>query len=274
MQNDINLAAYFDRIGYAGPCEPTLPVLTDLHARHPAQIPFEGLDPFLGRPVPIDTQSIQSKLVQQRRGGYCFEQNGLFFGVLETIGFRAIPLAARVIWMSPGRSAPPTHRLTLVHLPEGDYLADVGFGGQTYTAPLKLHTDDPQTTPHGVYRVVEANGTLEIQMRVADRWEGMYRFTLTPAAQGDFEMANWFTATHPKTRFVRNLVAARVAGESRFNLLNAMLSIHGSGGVQHRLLASPEELHDVLTNRIGLELPASAEDIWNRLPAEPVPMWP
>ena len=106
-------------------------------------------------------------------------------------------------------------------------------------------------------------------MRVADRWDGMYRLTLTPVAQGDFEMANWFTATHPKTRFVRNLVAARVIGASRFNLLNATLSIHGSGGVQHRLLASPEELYDVLTNRIGLELPASAEEIWNRLPAEP-----
>ena len=128
MRTDINLPAYFDRIGYTGPCEPTLAVLTDLHGKHPEQIPFEGLDPFLGRPMPIDTQSIQSKLVQQRRGGYCFEHNGLFFSVLETIGFRAIPLAARVIWMSPGRSAPATHRLTLVHLPEGDYLADVGFG--------------------------------------------------------------------------------------------------------------------------------------------------
>ena len=274
MATDIDLPAYFDRIGYAGPCEPTLAVLTDLHGKHPAHIPFEGLDPFLGRPVPIDNQSIQSKLVQQRRGGYCFEQNALFFGVLETIGFRAVPLAARVIWMSPGRSAPPTHRLTLVHLPEGDYLADVGFGGQTYTAPLKLQMNAPQATPHGVYRVVGDTGTLEIQMRVADRWEGMYRFTLTPAAQCDFEMANWFTATHPKTRFVRNLVAARIIGASRYNLLNAALSIHGPGGVQQRMLASPEDLHDVLHNPMGLEPPVSAEAIWNRLPAEPVPIWP
>jgi N-hydroxyarylamine O-acetyltransferase len=274
MGTGIDLAAYFGRIGYAGPCEPTLAVLTELHASHPQQIPFEGLDPFLGRPVPIDNESIQLKLVQQRRGGYCFEQNGLFFGVLETIGFRAIPLSARVIWMSPGRSAPPTHRLTLIRLSEGDYLADVGFGGQTYTAPLRMELNAPQTTPHGVYRVTGDNGSLEIQMRVADRWEGMYRFTLTPAPQGDFEMANWFTATHPKTRFVRNLVAARIIGASRVNLLNATLSIHGSGGVQQRVLVSPEELHDVLKDRMGLELPASAEEIWNRLPAGPVPIWP
>nr|WP_294563498.1 arylamine N-acetyltransferase [uncultured Rhodopila sp.] len=249
-------------------------MLTDLHAKHPAKIPFEGLDPFLGRPVPIGYQSIQSKLVHQRRGGYCFEQNALFFGVLETIGFCTVPLAARVIWMSPGRSAPPAHRLTLVHLPEGDYLADVGFGGQTYTAPLKLHTNAPQTTPHGVYRVVEDNGTLEIQMRLADRWEGMYRATPTPAPQGDFEMANWFTATHPKTRFVRNLVAARVAGASRLNLLNATLSIHAPDGTRQQVLTSPEDLRNVLEQQMEIELPVSAEEIWSKLPAAEAPLWP
>jgi N-hydroxyarylamine O-acetyltransferase len=272
MATDIDLPAYFNRIGYPGPCEPTLPVLTDLHGRHPAQIPFEALDPFLGRPVPIDNQSIQSKLVQQRRGGYCFEQNGLFFGVLETIGFRAVPLAARVIWMSGGRSAPPTHRLTLVHLPEGDYVADVGFGGQTYTAPLKLQLDAPQTTRHGVYRVVADNETLEIRMRVENRWEAMYRFGLTPVPQCDFEMANWFTATHPQSRFVRNLVAARIIGATRVNLLNTSLTVRGPDGVQERVITSPEDLRAVLEDRMGLHLPVGIEEIWKRLPAGEVPL--
>nr|WP_294506393.1 arylamine N-acetyltransferase [uncultured Rhodopila sp.] len=274
MVTGIDLQSYFERIGYTGPSQPTLAVLTALHAKHPAQIPFEGLDPFLGRPVSIDIQSIQSKLVQQRRGGYCHEQNALFLNVLQAIGFHAEPLAARVVWMSPGRSAPPTHRLTLVHLPQGDYLADVGFGGQTYTSPLRLDDDAPQTTPHGVYRVVRHDGVVETQMRLADGWEGMYRLTLTPAAQGDFEMANWFTATHPKTRFVRNLVAARIVGAFRLNLLNASLSIHGPDGTEHRTLTSPEDLRDVLVNRMGIQLPIGVEDIWQRLPAEAAPLWP
>jgi N-hydroxyarylamine O-acetyltransferase len=274
MEAYIDLAAYFERIGYQGPSEPTLAVLTDLHGKHPSKIPFEGLDPFLGRPASIDYQSIQSKLIRDRRGGYCQEQNALFFGVLEAIGFRVTPLAARVVWMSPGRSAPLTHRLTLVHLPEGDYLADVGFGGQTYTLPLRLDLSAVQTTPHGVYRVVEDNGSFEIQMHVSDRWEGMYRFEMAPAAQGDFEVGHWFTATHPKSVFVRNLIAARVIGASRANLLNASLSIRGPDGTEQRQLTSPGELRDVLETVIGIQLPAGIDEIWQKLPAEPVPNWP
>ena len=110
MGAGIGLHGYFERIGYGGPCQPTLAVLTELHARHPAEIPFEGLDPFLGRPVSIDIQSVQSKLVHHSRGGYCHEQNALFLAVLRAIGFHAEPLAARVVWMSPGRSAPPRRR--------------------------------------------------------------------------------------------------------------------------------------------------------------------
>ncbi len=274
MAADIDLPAYFERIGYAGPCEPTLVVLTDLHGKHPSRIAFEGLDPFLGRAVPIDYQSVQSKLIRDGRGGYCQEQNALLFGALEAIGFRATPLAARVIWMSPGRSAPLTHRLTLVHLPEGDYLADVGFGGQSYTAPLRLDPGAVQTTPHGVYRVIEDIGTLEVQMRLADRWEGMYRFDPVPAPQADFEVGHWFTATHPKSWFVRNLVAARVVGTTRANLLNASLTIRGPDRTEQRQLASPEELRDVLENLMEIRLPVGIEEIWRKLPAEPVPQWP
>jgi N-hydroxyarylamine O-acetyltransferase len=274
METDINLPAYFKRIGYTGPSEPTLAVLTALHASHTAQIPFESLDPFLGRPVAIDQRSIQSKMIDSRRGGYCHEQNALFFGVLEAIGFRVIALGARVIWMSPERSPPLTHRLTLVHMPEGEYLADVGFGGQTYTCPIRLDMGATQVTPHGDYRVLEDTGVLEIQMRVADRWEGMYRFTLAPQAQADFEMANWFTATHPRTRFVRNLVAARVSGASRINLLNTSLSIRGPLGIERHDLIGPGELGEVLENLIGIALPVPIEEIWTRLPAQAVPHWP
>src|ERR1700761_880861 len=107
------LSAYFDRIGYGGPAEPTLSVLRQLHALHPTQIPFESIDPFLGRPVDIEPGAIHAKLVHQRRGGYCHEQNALFHDVLAAIGFEVSALAGRVVWMSPGRDAPLTHRLTL-----------------------------------------------------------------------------------------------------------------------------------------------------------------
>jgi N-hydroxyarylamine O-acetyltransferase len=275
MRTAGDLATYFARIGYAGPAEPTLAVLREIHARHPARIAVEGLDPFLGRPVEINPAAIEDKLLCRRRGGSCHEQNALFHDVLAGLGFRVTALGGRVVWMAPGRSAPLTHRLTLVELAEGRFLADVGFGGQTPTAPLGLAPGLEQVTPHGTYRVVREGEGFEVQMRLGDGWGPMYRFTLAPQAPTDFEVANWFTATHPRTRFVRNLVAARVVGEDRVNLFNASLSVRRPDGtVEQRTLADAEDLRGVLEGTMGLDLPVPAETIWARLPGEPVPSWP
>lgn len=260
MVSTIDLAAYFARIGYSGLAEPTLAVLRDLHARHPAWIAFEALDPFLGRPVDIDPAAIQAKLVQGRRGGYCFEQNGLFHDVLAALGFSVSALGARVVWMTPGRQAPVTHRLTLVDLPgERRFLADVGFGGQSPTMPLRLEPGLEQETPHGAYRVARDGEVHETQMRLGEgRWEPMYRFTLAPQSRADFEVSNWFTSTHPRGRFTRNLVAARVVGDTRVNLLNASLSVRGPDGavVDQRTLADARDLRHVLEGVMGLYRPA------------------
>jgi N-hydroxyarylamine O-acetyltransferase len=128
-----------------------------------------------------------------------------------------------------------------------------------------------QATPHGTYRVAQDGDVFEMQMRVGERWEPMYRFTLAPQAQVDFEMANWFTSTHPRGRFVRNLVAARVVGEARVNLLNASLSVrHPDGGVEHGTLADARDLGEVLTGVMGLNLPVPVETIWAKLLGESV----
>jgi N-hydroxyarylamine O-acetyltransferase len=165
----------------------------------------------------------------------------------------------------------------LVDLAEGRFIADVGFGGQSPTAPLRLEPGLEQETPHGAYRVARDGEVYETQMRLGEcRWEPMYRFTLAPQSRADFEVANWFTSTHPRGRFTRNLVAARVVGETRVNLLNASLSVRGPDGavVEQRTLADARDLRDVLEGAMGLDLPAPAEAIWARLPSEPVPSWP
>src|SRR3569623_164652 len=108
-------------------------------AFHPAAIPFENLDPLMRRPVKIDRASVDAKLVQGGRGGYCFEQNSLFRAALEAIGFQVTGLSARVQWNAPPeRINPRTHMLLRLALPEGDHIADVGFGGLTLTTPLRL----------------------------------------------------------------------------------------------------------------------------------------
>src|ERR1700746_504244 len=130
MQNEFQLDNYLARIGYEGPLEPTYKTLAALQTAHLDAIPFEGIDPLLGRPVKLDLASVQAKLVDSRRGGYCFEQNTLFKAALEALGSRVRGFGARVGWMSPPDSplGPRVHMLLRVDLPEGPHLADVGFG--------------------------------------------------------------------------------------------------------------------------------------------------
>ena len=272
MDDPIDLDAYCARIAYDGPRAPALDVLRALTARHPAQIPFETLDPLLGRPVALDRASVQAKLVRGGRGGYCQEQNLLLHDVLAAMGFTVTALGARVVWMMPDRDAPLTHRLTLVTLEEERYIADVGFGGQGPTAPLRLEPDLEQPTPHGLYRLVRRGEFYESQFRLPDAWAPMYRFTLAPLTPIDFEVANWFTSTHPRALFVRNLLVARVVGDTRVNLRNNQLVIRRpDGSVEHRMLVDAHDLRRVLEDTMGLNLPMPAELIWSKLPREPAP---
>src|SRR5947209_19095637 len=205
---DFDLDAYFARIGYRGARDPTRDVLTSLHRLQAAAIPFENLDPLLGRPVKLDAAAIAEKLVRRRRGGYCFEHNGLFAHVLDALGFHVNPLAARVRFRLP-KDAPQTplsHMLMTVDLPEGRFLCDVGFGGQSPTTPLRLEPKLEQTTPHGSYRLQTRSTGYELEMRTAEGWSTLYRFTEQPQSARDYEVYNWYTSTHPHSFFTCSLV--------------------------------------------------------------------
>src|SRR5215813_9172961 len=158
MPSEFRLENYLERIGFRGTVRPDLPALAALHAAHVDAIPFEDLDPFLHRPVKLDLASLQAKLVDGRRGGYCFEQNLLFKTALEAIGFKVAGLAGRVRWMSPPESplGPRTHMLLKVDLPDGPYLADAGFGACVLDSPLRFVTDAEQRTVMGTYQLGEA----------------------------------------------------------------------------------------------------------------------
>jgi N-hydroxyarylamine O-acetyltransferase len=269
----VDLDAYFERIGYRGTREPNLALLRSLHRLHPSAIAFESLDPLLGRPVAIDVRSLETKLVRMGRGGYCFEQNGLFLHVLSTLGFAVTPLAARVRWMLPpdALQTPVSHMLLKTVLPEGTFVCDVGFGGQSPTAPLHLEPGLVQETEHGIYRFCDARTGYDLEMRLPDGWAAMYRFTEEPQTARDYEVYNWFTATHPASRFVNNLVAARVVGADRLTLFNTELTLQRRDGRrEHRLLDGPTELHDVLTRDFGIRIAwAEIDNVWRRLPKPP-----
>jgi N-hydroxyarylamine O-acetyltransferase len=263
MENQIDLPAYFSRIGYTGPTAPTLAVLRELCGRHLAGIAFENIDPFLGQPVDLDPEPLWVKLVRSRRGGYCQEHNALFHDVLAAIGYSVVALGGRVTSAFRGQRAPLTHRLTLVELVDGCFIADVGAGGRSPTAPIRLEPDIDQNTPHGIYRVTREREVFELQVQTRDRWDDIYQFTLDPQSHVDFEVANWFTSTHPRSLFTQNLVVCRVVGDTRVNLLNTRLSVRlPDGQFEQRVLENANELAKLLNEVMNLELPVSSDLIW------------
>ncbi len=263
----LDLDAYFRRIGYDGPREPTLGVLSALHALQPAAIPFENLDPLLGRPVLLDLASLQAKLVEGRRGGYCFELNGLFRAVLDAVGFTVTPLIARVRWMAPPErpEGPRSHMLMRVELAEGPYLADVGFGGHLLAAPLRFEIDAEQQTPGGRQRLIADGPVHTLQTLLPSGWHDVYRFTIEPAVAADYEVSNWYTSTHPDSIFRNALLMERLTPQARYGLFNDRL-IERRDGEAHERMIGPSELGPVLENIFDLELPEPAEAIWARLP--------
>jgi N-hydroxyarylamine O-acetyltransferase len=255
----LDIDGYFRRIGYEGSREPTLETLRALHARHPLAIPFENLDVLRRRRVRLDVDSLQRKLVTERRGGYCFEQNLLFSHVLAALGFHVVSLAARVLWDRPGDARARTHMLLFVELGEGSYLCDVGFGGFTMTAPLRLEPGVEQGMPHEVMRVLGQGREFVSQVRVRGDWRALYRFDLQQQLQADIEVLNFWVSEHPESPFLTRLMVARRGGDRSFSLRDSRLSVYYPGGhSEHRELRSVAELRTELATTFGIEMPADA----------------
>jgi N-hydroxyarylamine O-acetyltransferase len=253
-----DLDAYFDRIGYAGPRAPTLAALRALSAAHARAIPFENLDVLLGRPIRLEPEALVEKLVHARRGGYCFEQNGLLLEVLTALGFQVAPLSARVRLQHPRAFTPPrTHLFLRVELEGQSWLADVGVGSATLTAPIRLEPDVEQPTLHEPRRLVREGGRWFHQIRHGDAWSDVCEFTLEEMPPIDRELANWFTSAHPQSHFKNRLIAARAEPDGRrVTLLNRELKLRAADGqAEARELASPEALLAVLAEHFGLRFP-------------------
>ena len=251
----IDLDAYFRRIGYSGDRKPTLATLRELHRLQPAAIAFENLSPLMGDPVPLDAPSLHKKMVADGRGGYCFEQNLLLASVLEALGFKFRYITGWPRWGVMGTPRPRTHLLLLIDVENEQWIADVGFGGNTLTAPLALAREDEQTTPHEAARIVRENGGYVIQVH-AGEWRDLVSFDLGHQEFAELDMGNWYTSTHPKSRFRNELLAARAAADTRYGLANGNLSIRPRGGdVERRELKSAAEIRDALGDLFQIKVP-------------------
>ncbi|QIK78618.1 arylamine N-acetyltransferase [Sphingomonas piscis] len=250
-----DLQAYLIRIGFEGEARADRETLARIVALHPGVIPFENLNPFLGIPVELTADAFMAKLVHGGRGGYCFEQNGLLAHVLETLGFKFTPLAARVLWMQDeDAETPRTHKLLMVDLPDGPVLADVGFGGAVCTGLLRLESGVPQETPHERFRLLEKDGEWRQQIEIRGEWRTTYRFTLEQALAIDDALGNWWTSTSPASHFTFSLVAARSPAGRRLALRNLDYTTHQPGEDTQRRRLAPDEVCAVLESDFGLRL--------------------
>jgi N-hydroxyarylamine O-acetyltransferase len=249
----VNLDAYFERIGYSGPAAPTLEVLRALQSLHPAAIPFENIDVLMGQGIDLDPVHIDSKLIRSQRGGYCFEQNNLFERVLNALGFETQGVIGRVVWMAaPDAPIPPrTHRAVKVVLDGETWLADVGFGGAVLTAPLRWVMDEVQPTPHEPFRLRAVGDEVMLEIKLED-WTPVYQLARETPAPIDYEVGNWFTSTHPSSKFRQSLMVARTTPEARFALLNNRFTIRMPGQPVQRRDLTVEEMNEALGEIFGL----------------------
>jgi N-hydroxyarylamine O-acetyltransferase len=249
-----DLAAYLSRIGDSGTLAPTAAVLDRIHQAHATTIPFENLDILLGRPIRIDLESLQAKLVRGRRGGYCFEQNTLFAAALEHIGFRVTTLAARVRFGST-RLLPRTHMLLKVDLDDGPRLADVGFGGDGLLRSIPMEPGRESRPFDRTYRLVEEGHALVLQSSRPEGWCDLYAFTMEPNFPVDYEVSNYYTSTYPESIFRRGPIVQRSTPEARTILRGRELTVQRGGDTTSRELEGDEELLRVLASTFGLDFP-------------------
>lgn len=244
-----DLDAYLERLAHRDSLAADLPTLEALHLAHAGSIPFENLDVLLKRPIRLDLESLEDKLVARRRGGYCFEHNTLFAAVLKRLGFRVTELAARVR-RTTHRVLPRTHMCLLVEIEGRPYLADVGFGSELIL-PVPLRVGAATDHFGRRYRLLAEPPGYVLQLGDQD----LYAFTLEPQHPVDYEMANHFTATHPGSIFTQVLTAQLARPEGRTSLRNDLLSVETAHGVEEQRLEHAEQLLATLRERFGIDLP-------------------
>jgi len=270
MSHTPDLDAYFARIGYAGSREPTRAVLDAIIFAHVSRVPFENLDVLLGRPIELAPAAVEQKLVRDRRGGYCFEQNGYFLEVLRALAFEVRPLSARVR-IGRAREFTPARTHVFVHVTiDGvPLLADVGVGALSPTASLRFDVEGEQATPHEPRRLVregrwsgdmrDPRARIFHQARLGSEWVDVAELTLEEMPEIDRVVGNWYTSAHPHSHFRGRLVVARATERGRVTIADDQLTLRGADGVgDTRKLESVEALEAALDEHFGIRLPVRA----------------
>jgi len=245
--------AYLARIGYAGPTDPTAETLTALHLAHLYTVPFENLDISLGRNITCDLERFFHKIVDLRRGGFCYELNGAFAGLLRELGFRVTLLSARVAREDGSASPEFDHMALRVDLDE-PWLADVGFG-DSFLEPLRLIPEIDQEQYGQRFRIAAVRGVMIMQRQVGDNpWKSQFRFTQTARQLCDFEARCQFQQTSPDSHFTRQRICTLPTRDGRITLADLKLIRTTQDGREERMLQNEDEWRAALAEHFGVRL--------------------
>lgn len=248
----MDIGRYLARIGYSGPTTPTAETLRAVHLAHLFTVPFENLDISLKRKIVVDPEITVGKIVEQRRGGFCYELNGALAALLESLRFKVTLLSARAAREDGGFGPEFDHMTLRVDLDE-PWLADVGFG-DCFLEPLRLAIGIEQRQCGRAFRIREQGNSLLLEEKISGRWKKEYLFTLQPRRVDEFAEMCHFHQTSPKSHFTRNSVCTRATPEGRITVTDSKLIVTKNGKREERPLESKEEWTKILKEQFGVVL--------------------
>jgi N-hydroxyarylamine O-acetyltransferase len=247
----MNIDAYLKRINYSGSLEPTAETLRALQVAHLLAVPFENLSIHAGEPIVLNEDALFGKIVENRRGGFCYEANGLFASLLRALGFEVAMLSAGVATRDGGFGPDFDHMTLMVTLAER-WLVDVGFG-DSFLEPLLLDSRDEQVQGTRAFRIIEDNSHLILQRRDAGGdWVPQYRFTLQPHTFADYEQMCHFHQTSPESHFTKAPLCSLATADGRITLTGLRLITTSIQQRSEHPLADRDSFDHTLRDRFGI----------------------
>ena len=251
----MDVKAYLERINYRGSVVPTAETLRALQVAHLLAVPFENLSIHARQPIILDDEALYTKIVERRRGGFCYEANGLFAALLRALGFDVAMLSAGVAKAGGGFGPDFDHMALMVSL-EQRWLVDVGFG-DSFREPLRLDERGEQVQGDRAYRILpDGRHLILMQRSEGEEWEPQYRFTLRPREYADYAGMCRHHQTSPESHFTKARICSRATEAGRITLSEMRLIKTSRGGArEERTLTSQEEYAEALREHFGIVMP-------------------
>jgi N-hydroxyarylamine O-acetyltransferase len=247
----IDILAYLNRINYRGSTKPTVETLRGIHRAHLLTVPFENLDIHHNKPIALDEAALYEKIVVNRRGGFCYELNGLFASLLRELGFDVAMFSSNVI--HGGIQAEVDHLTLLIQLDEL-WIADVGFGDSS-RLPLRLDIEGEQFGVDATYRITKPNDRWLLQRLVENNeWYDEYSFRLDPLDVDDFQSACEYYQTAPESYFVQGRICSRAMEDGRISLTDNMLIVTRNGQREELPIEGEQAFVHALNKHFGIRI--------------------